>query len=509
MEEELSIDEWFPDPHYDDNTTIKLEPIIEYNNDQNDVNYCDNTEMILNVNDTAKISKRKRTINVENWKKNIRKQKRQSGQDYIDQAGKLRPKKILKEPCTAVCEHKCTRNFSMEERNNIFQTFWQLNDEHKNYFYEKFIMKTKIRRKTVKYQKKFFTYNYFFQKADRIQRVCKKFFLNTLNISERRIYYFFKHKIDVRTGLPISPTKGKHTKHKIKDKIIQEIKENIMAFPCVESHYDCREYSKNQKYLDPSLNIRKMYDMFKETYNGLPPKESCYRKVFAEHFNLSFHVPTKEDIMCDQCATETKIDDSTPASGANRIVHIENKEIAKENRDIDRNNIDSTTAVICYDLQPQVFSLPIAEISNFYYKRKFNVYTLIGHCNLNKTAYCSFWTELNSSGTRSGNDDIANGLLKILENVVKDNSLVTKIILWSDSCVTQNKNEINSTCILHFLKCHPNISQIEHKYSEPGHSLIQEVDSVHSVIEKHLRGIIQKYFAIFSLEIYSIVFFFF
>jgi hypothetical protein len=60
---------------------------------------------------------------------------------------------------------------------------------------------------------------------------------------------------------------------------------------------------------------------------------------------------------------------------------------------------------------------------------------------------------------------------------------ISKITLWSDSCVPQNRNSLFSTAIKHFLIMHPIVNQIEHKYCAPGHSSIQEVDNIHSQIE--------------------------
>ena len=85
---------------------------------------------------------------------------------------------------------------------------------------------------------------------------------------------------------------------------------------------------------------------------------------------------------------------------------------------------------------------------------------------------------------RSG-DDIASALVKIIKEVCVDNPSTKKIILWSD-CVAQNKNSHLSYALLDFLKTNEKIESIDHKFSVPGHSLMQEVDAIHSAIEKHL-----------------------
>ena len=75
----------------------------------------------------------------------------------------------------------------------------------------------------------------------------------------------------------------------------------------------------------------------------------------------------------------------------------------------------------------------------------------------------------------------------ILNEIITDFPGVKRIILWSDSCVPQNKNSIMSMALMTFLQEHPNITSVEQKYSEPGHGNIQEVDAVHSKIERTLE----------------------
>lgn len=46
-----------------------------------------------------------------------------------------------------------------------------------------------------------------------------------------------------------------------------------------------------------------------------------------------------------------------------------------------------------------------------------------------------------------------------------------------------------SLAILKFMEANKNIETITHKYSEPGHSQVQEVDAVHSGIEKYIKDL--------------------
>ena len=65
--------------------------------------------------------------------------------------------------------------------------------------------------------------------------------------------------------------------------------------------------------------------------------------------------------------------------------------------------------------------------------------------------------------------------------------MIERITLWSDSCIPQNRNSVMMTALKHFMQNHPILKTIEQKFSEPGHSQIQEVDCVHSHIEKALN----------------------
>ena len=82
---------------------------------------------------------------------------------------------------------------------------------------------------------------------------------------------------------------------------------------------------------------------------------------------------------------------------------------------------------------------------------------------------------------------IASAVVKILEKVLEDYPLLESITLWSDSCIPQNRNSVMVTVLKHFMQNHPILKTIEQKFSEPGHSSIQEVDCIHSHIEKALN----------------------
>lgn len=108
--------------------------------------------------------------------------------------------------------------------------------------------------------------------------------------------------------------------------------------------------------------------------------------------------------------------------------------------------------------------------------------------------YCAIWHEMFMG--RTGND-IASAVVSILERVFSDNPDISNIVLWSDSCVPQNRNSLMSYAIAFLLQEHPNIATITMKFSTPGHSCVQEIDNVHSCIERVLKK--TEYFSPVSL----------
>lgn len=89
--------------------------------------------------------------------------------------------------------------------------------------------------------------------------------------------------------------------------------------------------------------------------------------------------------------------------------HVMDKTETKVERDIDRGREDSFTAVVCFDLE-NVISLPRANVSKLFYKRKLNTFNLTAHCSIDKAAYNAIWTE-NVAGR--GANEIASAIVNI------------------------------------------------------------------------------------------------
>lgn len=73
--------------------------------------------------------------------------------------------------------------------------------------------------------------------------------------------------------------------------------------------------------------------------------------------------------------------------------------------------------------------------------RKVNVYNMTATIifpNNEKFTYCCVWDEFNNG--RGGNE-ISSCIYKILNTLVTEHPTIQNIVMWSNSCVAQNKNK--------------------------------------------------------------------
>jgi len=193
---------------------------------------------------------RKRLRDESQWKRNIVKRLRNSGEEYTSQSGKTIPKRSVQRDC-GNCLLKCSSKISAAERENIFNTYWKLGD--KNYQNDFITSHVDILKATGKGRKNVIKVYHFTVEGQRI-RVCKTFFLNTLNVSNKLIHYNTT-KIRNEHGVNRLDQCGRQeSQNKTKADKRQEVMDHINSFPCMDSHY-CHSQSQ-RKYLEPSLNVQ-------------------------------------------------------------------------------------------------------------------------------------------------------------------------------------------------------------------------------------------------------------
>lgn len=114
---------------------------------------------------------------------------------YFAGVPEMRFEKTFKYPCTnRDCSLRCTEEFSEKERVEIFHYFWSLDEEQQGSFYTEFVEQLPIKKRKILNSRRNATYKYSLEGAANIRKtVCKNFFLNTLGITENKIYKFYNN----------------------------------------------------------------------------------------------------------------------------------------------------------------------------------------------------------------------------------------------------------------------------------------------------------------------------
>lgn len=97
------------------------------------------------------------------------------------------------------------------------------------------------------------------------KRVCKMFFIKTLDLSVKRYGNVVKPKKVNNAGVSPKDKRGNHVPSNKTDGIVlQKVIQHIESFPKYTSHYS-RNKNPSKKYLDTNLNVHKMYSLYVDT----------------------------------------------------------------------------------------------------------------------------------------------------------------------------------------------------------------------------------------------------
>lgn len=226
--------------------------------------------------DVTRQSQRRRK-NPELWKQSVQKRKRNNREEYETSRRKKFPRHELKTP-SCKCKNKCGDKVMKDHQMLMFQTYWKLDYECQR----KFIMnhvtkKLKNRSTTGKESRRKHTYDYFLdgKTSKENTKVCKNFFLQTLNIGEKMVMY----NINRNQG-NCKDNRGRQKGWSTIPKADKDyIRNHIRSFPTLDSHY-CRKKSQ-QKYLERDLSITKMYEIY---------KVECVQTQSENHRNCGFMI---------------------------------------------------------------------------------------------------------------------------------------------------------------------------------------------------------------------------
>ena len=299
-----------------------------------------------NIKRTENTRGRKRSRNPENWKRNKAKRSCNTGQRYVNIKGKIKKAKTVKKGCGLKCRFQCHSAFTEEDRENISHSYWKLGDvtQQRQFLLKYSAPQKKKSKKQCSNRKREKSFMWTLPLNGTPVRVCKTFFLHTLNISPQKIHTAFKKSQNIIETVE-KEQRGSHSNrpNKIPQNKIDLVVSHINSFPAIESHY-CRKDSKKM-YLSPDLSVAKMYKLYLEQCARseivAPVSLNMYRETFNTHFNIAFQKPIKDQ--CDLCSSYKNATKSDKMKMKEKYdSHIKNKTLARENKEKDKQTAQKT-----------------------------------------------------------------------------------------------------------------------------------------------------------------------
>lgn len=319
-------------------------------------------------------------------------------------------------------------------------------------------------------------------------QVCLHFLIKCLQISKTKINRATNAKIsnpnaDERRG-------GFHNKNSnITDKSF--LKSFIKKFPSYESHYRPSKSNSTTKYLNPSLNIIKMYREYCLLCRAMKRKvltEWMFRHIFNTQFNLKFgRLKVDTCNTCDKLNARLKCFDTNEHEKwlnekEKHLALVEKyKFIYEETIRSVRNNNDNVE-VLTFDLQ-RALEMPRLTTNVAYYKRQLWLYNLCIYDEIRRIGHMYVWPESMAS---RGAQEVASCMIRHLrENLPKNTK---RLILNSDSCYGQNRNIKLALILKKFIDSwpYPDLNSIEQRYFIVGHSY-NSCDRCFGLIEKQKK----------------------
>lgn len=460
--------------------------IEDFDGDNVDTNFVAGQR--INKQEKEQRKSRKRTRQPCTWKLNVAKQKRLMGEEYEGHKKKIKRKKEIGPICNN-CKLNCATNILDEVRKNIHESFWKTKTDWKQrrQFLAQSVDVVPIQRRRPRSgsQNNRRQHNYIYNLLDNgiKKKVCKKFFLTTLSISEKMIRNAVQKCLENSAGLVET---NQVSNHKLDDMAVGLVREHITLFPKIDSHYSRNK--SDRQYLNPQLSITAMYKLYKEwciekqVEKKHIVKEHKYREIFSTEFNLHFKPPSIDT--CDTCdhlenLKRNVLNDPEAKEEVERTLkeHIEesNRRYKLKKEDKDNLKVAQGEVVAMMDLQ-KCLPTPFLSNSKTFYLRQLWTFNLTIYCDTLKKSYCFLWDE---TIAKRGGNEIASCILKFIKLLPLS---IKEVTIWSDNCSGQNRN-FQLFCMLLWAVQNTHVTVIQQKYLLKGHTH-NEADTVHARIEK-------------------------
>jgi hypothetical protein len=146
----------------------------------------------------------------------------------------------------------------------------------------------------------------------------------------------------------------------------------------------------------------------------------------------------------------------SPEDVTKQTEHLTSKEREREEKELDKQKAKSDSAVYAatFDLEAVLYT-PCSTVSQIFYRRKLASYNLSVYDLESKDGKCYLWDE--SQGAR-GSSEMGTCLIAHLQGLPMS---VKHVILYSDCCTGQTRNQYLSAGLLHTLNLSNNLEIIE------------------------------------------------
>ncbi|CAH1106899.1 unnamed protein product [Psylliodes chrysocephalus] len=438
--------------------------------------------------------KRKNIADKSEWKRNKNQMLRMKGEDYVgfsrDKNKNFkhnipRAARKIGEPCVSkMCiksKKRFCNTFSEQIRKEIFANFWKkMTWDQRKLFVSGHVSLQSTSRKTRESEgsRRENTMVYKLHNGKELVQVCRKSFLNTIGLGRFTIESWIKNSVYNMNESKCEQNKRRKNRN-YRVNAFEESKAFMSWFfdelPKQPSHYTRKD--SNKLYLEQHFTtLKQLHNFYKETCikedkQFLSPQ--TFKLMFKEK-NLSLFSPKKD--RCDVCIEyENKnIDENLWKK------HIDDKGMARKEQSNDKAKaLKKECILLCMDLQA-VKVAPSLNATKIYFKTKLSCHNFTVYNSASHHVTCYWFTEIDCGLQAS---TFVSCVLDYLERHCLGHNL--PIIIYSDGCTFQNRNNILSNALLNFAIMH-RIS-ITQKYLTKGHTQM-ECDSVHSCIERKLRN---------------------
>lgn len=365
--------------------------------------------------------------------------------------------------------------FDEDSRLRIFNEFWgTMNWGERKVFVRSHVCRKPTATKSKEDSRREGTFTYFLNNGKERLQVCRKMFINTLDIGYKTVQEWVN-----KSQVSGTSTNNINLRSEVSKRFRVEfnnLNEFFKKLPKMPAHY-CRRDSTKLYLEDTYKSLTDLYRVYVNEFckDCKPLSRTIFSRMFKKH-NLSLFQQKKDQ--CNICFAHKKGN----ITEIEWKTHVDNKNKARNTKNKDKEAaLNGECICLTMDLQAVKLS-PQLPAGKIYFKTKLCCHNFTIFNLATRDVTCYWFSE-------DQNNQLVSSTFTscIIDYLESKNLSINKlpIIIYSDGCGYQNRNNVLANALLNFAIT--NNIVVFQKYLEPGHTQM-ECDSVHSVIEKKLKN---------------------